>query len=149
MTAPIRLTPKLPSWHLGAALLLSLVLPACAVEPKAAGLPARSAPELLSQIQAQIGDAACDTDQQCRSLAVGSKACGGPEAYLAWSTRRSQESRLQALAAEHTAVRQVENQRSGMASDCALLTDPGARCQAGRCVLRGPQQGGSPGGSAR
>ncbi|MFN5048727.1 hypothetical protein [Roseateles sp.] len=148
MTAPpcpLRISP----WRLWGPLLISLVLPACASPTVAPALAARTAPELLTQIQAQIGDAACDTEQQCRSLAVGSKACGGPEAYLAWSTRRSQESRLQALATEYAAARQAENQRSGMASDCALLTDPGARCQAGRCVLRGPQQGGSPGSSAR
>src|SRR4051812_47210296 len=43
----------------------------------------------LAEISAQIGDAACSADSQCRTLAIGKKPCGGPESYVAWSALRS------------------------------------------------------------
>ncbi len=94
-----------------------------------------SAAQLWAQIQAEVGDAACDGPQQCHSIAVGAKACGGPDAYLAWSSKRSNEKKLRSLVEQHAAARKAENEASGMMSDCRLVTDPGASCQAGRCTL--------------
>jgi hypothetical protein len=90
---------------------------------------------LWQQIQAEVGDAACDAPQQCRSVAVGAKACGGPDSYLAWSTQRSDAQRLQALVDQHAQARRDENRAAGMMSNCSLVTDPGTSCQAGRCTL--------------
>ena len=94
-----------------------------------------------TQIQQLIGEAACTTDADCRTIAVGDKACGGPESYLAWSARQTDPQRLTAAAERYTSERKAQNQQSGMVSNCAFLTDPGARCetvsaQPGRCVLR-------------
>ena len=96
---------------------------------------ASSSAQLLAQIQAEIGDAACDSPAQCHSIGVGAKACGGPEGYLAWSSKRSDEKKLMGLVAQHAETRRAENLASGMMSDCRLVTDPGATCQAGRCTL--------------
>jgi hypothetical protein len=84
---------------------------------------------LMRDIATEIGDAACDTDAQCRSLGVGAKACGGPEGYLPWSIKASNAARLTALAAAHTAERERENERSGMRSNCSVTPDPGAVCR--------------------
>ena len=101
---------------------------------------------LLQQLQAQIGDAACDNSAQCRTLAVGSKPCGGPDRYLPWSTKRTDGVTLGKLAAQYAAARQIENRKSDLMSTCELVTDPGAICQQQRCVLqpRGPGAGGPP-----
>jgi len=112
--------------------LLTLATAACNSAPK---LEAKDSATLLKEIKAEIGDAACDAPQQCRSIAVGHKSCGGPEAYLAWSSKRSDEPKLKALVAAHAAARSEENRRSGMMSDCRLVTDPGSHCKAGRCTL--------------
>ena len=106
---------------------------------KAAAKPA--AGNLLQQIKAEIGDAACDTSQQCKSLPVGSRACGGPETYLPWSTKRSNGEKLTRLADQHSNQRKEQDTKAGMISTCQMISDPGATCNAGRCV---PSNGVSP-----
>lgn len=116
--------------------------PATAAPAPAAPVPVRppvvaNAPvqgKLLQQIKAEIGDAACDTSQQCKSLPVGHRACGGPEAYLPWSTKRSNADKLARLAAQHSNQRKEHDAKAGMISTCQMLMDPGATCSAGRCV---------------
>jgi len=116
------------------ALLAGLVTVACSSAPKDA---VKGSAALLKEIQLEIGDAACDGPQHCRSIAVGSKPCGGPDSYLAWSTKRNGDgSKLKALTSAHAAARAEENRLSGMASNCAMVTDPGASCQAGQCRLQ-------------
>lgn len=87
-----------------------------------------SSAELLTQIQAEIGDAACDSPAQCHSIGVGAKACGGPEAYLAWSSKSRDAAKLKSLVAQHKLAREEDNRRSGMVSNCLFLPDPGASC---------------------
>lgn len=98
---------------------------------------------LLQQIQSASGNKACDGPQDCHTLAIGAKACGGPERYLAWSSRHADGERLRQLAASHTAARQRENARDGSMSTCSMLLDPGATCRAGQCVLQPPGIGGT------
>jgi hypothetical protein len=104
-----------------------------------------SAATLLTQIREAIGPAPCTQTAQCKTLAVGAKACGGPEAYMAWSTSHTDATRLNALAARHRALRESENAASQERSNCLAVTDPGAVCQpsqssastlAGVCQLR-------------
>lgn len=103
--------------------------PAQAAQAGAAG-SAGDAAALLQAMLAEIGNAPCSVDAQCRSIGVGAQACGGPQAYYAWSTLGSDAGRLAALAARHRQARQFENQRSGAVSTCAVIADPGAACGA-------------------
>ena len=93
---------------------------------------------LMARIQAGIGEARCSGDAQCRTLAMGEKACGGPERWLAWSLSSPQAAQLPAWAAESAVLARQRNARSGMLSNCLYQPDPGARCQAGRCVIGTP-----------
>ncbi len=116
-----------------------------ATAPAAAPVPAPAAPapkvaatgDLMQQLRAEIGDAACDTAAQCKTIAVGHKACGGPETYLAWSSKRSDPAKVVRLAEAYGSKRKDENLASGMVSNCAMAVDPGATCSAGRCVTGG------------
>lgn len=126
-----------------------LMLGAChatsPVQPKpAAASEARTPQALMEQIQAEIGTARCEQDSQCRSLPVGHKACGGPAGHVAWSTLVGDEGRLQALAQQHQQASRVVQEKSGLVSDCMLVTDPGARCnaQTQRCELNPRGRGG-------
>lgn len=101
-----------------------------------AAAPASSA-DPLQQLRAEIGNAACDSAQQCKTVAVGHKACGGPESYLAWSSKGSDAGRVNQLADAHRAQRKSQNAASGMMSTCSAVMDPGATCSAGRCVSGG------------
>lgn len=97
-----------------------------------------------AELQGAVADARCDSDAQCRSLPIGYKACGGPASYLAWSTARSDEAKLKRLAQQLTELERAESQRSGMVSDCRVVTDPGAQCAASRCQLRSSEAGNRP-----
>lgn len=101
----------------------------------AAGTPADSSAGTLDQIRAMIGNAACSDASQCKTLPVGARACGGPEAYLPYSTANLSEPALQALAERYKAQRQAQNAASGMMSNCRFIPDPGAVCRAGTCQL--------------
>jgi len=125
-------------------LSLLLASSACAEDPmksKAAASPSNpttsAAPkaepasaQLWREIKAEIGDAECDGPQQCHTIGVGAKACGGPEGYLAWSSKTTDGKKLKSLVERHSAARDEENRRSGMASNCAIPQDPGAACVA-------------------
>lgn len=108
----------------------------------ASSAPAASAPAapastqgMWQKIQAEIGDAACDSSTQCRTMPVGHKSCGGPESYVAYSTKSGNAARLLEMGTQYAAARKAENQDSGMVSNCMLERDPGATCAANRCVL--------------
>ena len=124
--------------RLALALGLASVLAACQAQPQAASSGPAAEAALLQRIDAEIGSAACSSPAQCRTLAVGSKACGGPASWLAWSTGASQGERLQALAAELASRQQQRQAAEGMMSTCSVVPDPGARCEAGRCILNRP-----------
>jgi len=112
-----------------------------AVSPAAsANAPAASpaAPAgLLAQLQAEIGNAACSANSDCKTVAVGHKACGGPESYLPYSAKTGDAASIARLAAAYSAERKSQNAKSGMMSTCSVVLDPGALCQAGRCVSGG------------
>lgn len=131
-------------------------VPAAEVRSSGAASAARRAPagdettELRGEIQRLIGNAACRDDGQCRALPMGSKPCGGPEAYLAWSVVATNGGQLEALAARYREARQARNQRLGLMSDCAVLPEPQVRCLRadageGRCTLAtSPRMGPTP-----
>jgi hypothetical protein len=108
------------------------VTSAPAPAPVAAAAPAPGG--LLQQLKAEIGDAACDSSAQCHTVAVGHKACGGPESYLPWSSKRSDAAKVASLGASYAAERKAQNVKSRLLSTCTLGLDPGASCSAGRCV---------------
>lgn len=143
-------------------LFLRLLLPllACAAGCGAgqarpqASVPATTAPAagdgaqsagapLMARLRELAARGACGDTSQCHTVAVGAKPCGGPEAYIPWSSADPATApRVAALAAQFTAARRAANQAApAMASDCRLLPDPGALCVpatggAGRCVLQ-------------
>lgn len=91
----------------------------------------------LPQIRALVGAAACTDSAQCRSAPLGSRACGGPEAYLAWSTAATAAAPLQQLLDRYRREREQADAAAGMQSVCTVVPDPGAQCRAGVCQLRG------------
>jgi hypothetical protein len=88
-------------------------------------------------LRVAIGDGACSEPAQCRTVAIGHQACGGPETWLAWSGAAGNGAQIETLAARHVAARRAQVERLGLQSTCAVVIDPGAECRAGRCVLSG------------
>lgn len=123
------------------AYLSFILLAACAAhggaqvntQPNTAG-GAAAQNDTLARIHALVGTPSCTDDNQCRSLPIGQRPCGGPESFLVYSTARSSEAELQALGAIYQAERRKENAETGRVSDCRALMDMGAVCRAGVCV---------------
>jgi hypothetical protein len=92
--------------------------------------PASGASSPAVTIESLIGDAACDVDAQCHTVGVGAKACGGPQAYLAWSSKRTDGAALQQAADRQASAARVEAAASGIMSNCSIAPDPGAYCAA-------------------
>jgi hypothetical protein len=91
----------------------------------------------LTELRALGRVADCRSDQQCKTVPVGAKACGGPESYMAYSTERIGPGEANALAERYRKEREAENKASGAVGDCRFLMDPGAQCRAGTCQLGG------------
>ena len=106
----------------------------------------------MASVQALIGDAACSADAQCATIGVGAKACGGPEAYVAWSTTRTDPQALRTAVQRQADAVRSEQAAKGMVSTCSMARDPGAFCDigpaasgvAGTCRLRKTPGGGGP-----
>ncbi|HMC14753.1 MAG TPA: hypothetical protein VKI18_03925 [Albitalea sp.] len=119
---------------------------ACATEATSK-LPSSSA-----SVQALIGDAACSSDSQCATIGVGAKACGGPDAYVAWSSARTDPQVLRAAVQRHADAARSEQAAKGMVSACIMASDPGAFCDlnaaasgpTGTCRLRKTSGGTGP-----
>jgi hypothetical protein len=122
-------------------LLAGFALVSCAQTPPAAAPAPASAPaeiestRLGRELRELIGTAPCSADSQCRTVAIGAKACGGPSGYLAWSTQATDARAVAALAERQAAAQRREVASSGLRSNCAIVSDPGATCMAGRCQL--------------
>ncbi len=133
---PLAFTPTL--------LAVVLALAACRGAPAAA--PAAAPPAAgatgLAGIEALIGAASCRRQEDCRVIGIGARACGGPEAYRAWSIVDSDERQLTKFVQQDAAARRAELERQGMRSTCALPPQPRVSCQIaagaalGHCVLQ-------------
>lgn len=108
------------------------------------GGPPSADPPVATTVEALIGDAACDSDAQCRTVAVGAKACGGPAAYLPWSARQTDGTALRTIAERDAALARKRVEKSGVMSTCSVVDDPGAYCAAPG-VAPGGSSGGAPG----
>jgi hypothetical protein len=120
--------------------LLLLACAACVACAATARAPARPKPappanDTLAQIRALIGNAACTNASQCHTIGIGARPCGGPQAYLAWSSATTDGAALAALAEKFKLEREAANAASGELSNCRYFPDPGAVCRAGTCEL--------------
>jgi hypothetical protein len=110
-----------------AATFLSVATVAAAVDSAAAS--ASAAADAQSRISSLIGDASCDTQSQCRTVGIGARPCGGPESWLAWSTKATDARALQEAVQVQAQAAKEANQRSGLASDCRVRPEPTVVCR--------------------
>ncbi len=118
-------------------LVISALIGACQAQSPPAPAPDAAAGELAaatSRVNGLIGNAACDSSSQCRTIGRGSKACGGPGSYAAWSTKSTDAAALQAAVRQEQRATEAVMAGSGRVSNCMVQADPGARCEQSRCV---------------
>ncbi|MBV2129165.1 hypothetical protein [Arsukibacterium indicum] len=90
---------------------------------------------LRQEALALIGDAKADDNSQCRVTGFGHKPCGGPERYIAYSTRDGKEAEILKKIAAYNAAAEAENMRLGRMSDCAVVPKPAVELSGGQCKL--------------
>jgi hypothetical protein len=118
------------------------------------GKPPATLAAAEQRIDALIGDAACRGDEDCSTSGIGWLACGGPQAWRAWSRAVTDATALDEAVAAHRALRQKQIARTGEMSVCALVADPGAFCETAEARAGGaghcrPRRGGRGGAAIR
>jgi uncharacterized phage infection (PIP) family protein YhgE len=88
----------------------------------------------VDKLKALIADPQCDTTEQCKTLPVGSRACGGPSSFVVYSDKTADESELTALSAKITEYERNLNAKNDMASICQHLSAPVTQCIENTCI---------------
>ena len=91
--------------------------------------------DVLVEIQATIGSAACSMAKQCGVLPIGHKPCGGPSSHMPYSTQDTDVTQLMALAQQHRNLNRELNRVTGAMSDCSIVIAPKVNCVEGACQL--------------
>lgn len=89
---------------------------------------------LRQTIEELVNTSVCHENTECRFIAFGSKACGGPKSYLIYSTSIDGE-KLKTLVASYNQKDADFNRKHGIISDCAMVNPPASLgCENNICV---------------
>ena len=94
---------------------------------------------LEDQAKALVKTDGCTSSDQCRTAAVGNRACGGPRYYLVYCSRTTDSA---ALFARLKAVADAENEfnrRYNVVSTCEFRMPPQVAFTSGSCQAETPQ----------
>lgn len=122
----------------------ALVLPICLlfsctniaddkVNTAASEKPGSNGQSLLKSINALTANKQCNSNQDCKSIGIGHRACGGPEKYLVYSVKGVKESDLESKIASYNAQRKEAVTKAGGFSTCMMLMPPSLQCQNNVC----------------
>lgn len=88
----------------------------------------------LVAIEALIEEGNCKKDGECQFIPYGSKACGGPQGYLIFSSNVDRDE-LQKRVDIYTKAEAAYNKQEGIMSDCSIPPEPAKLgCVDGNCV---------------
>lgn len=86
---------------------------------------------MLAEIQTLAGSVSCENASEWTFISYGSKACGGPIGYIAYSTTIDTVDFLNKVEV-HRQAEDEFNKKWGVASDCSLALEPtGVICENG------------------
>ena len=90
---------------------------------------------LKIEIDRIIDASVCNESTECRSVAFGSKPCGGPWSYLVYSTSIDEEKLLE-LVNQYNETEAQYNMNCDAFSDCMFVGPPNElACEDGKCVI--------------
>ena len=115
----------------------ALIVDGCGAKhsaPPTGDVAGPSLDSLRPAIQTLTDDPVCSDVSQCRSVAFGSKPCGGPWSYLVFSTVATDSNMLARLVTEYNAIEAQQNERLGRSSDCQMVTAPQLNCVQNKCM---------------
>jgi hypothetical protein len=88
---------------------------------------------LRAEIIGMIGDASCVNLVHCRLLALGTRPCGGPDEYLAYSSHIADRAALENKALEYALIQEDVQHAKSIAGVCVVLHEPRLACVDRRC----------------
>ncbi len=91
---------------------------------------------LESRALSMVRATGCTSAEDCRSVPVGSRACGGPRTYLVYCRTSTDSVALHRVLDELARAERAANERSGMASTCDFRMPPSLGFVNGRCVSK-------------
>jgi hypothetical protein len=94
--------------------------------------------ELNTQIGSMIADKSCTETTQCKTIAFGHKACGGPEGYHVYSTKNTDSKALRTLVLAYNRADRELDEILSQPSDCAFIVAPEVACTGGQCTATAP-----------
>ena len=81
-----------------------------------------------------IDEGACSPTAGCSVMPYGSKACGGPQGYLLFSSETDIPA-LQKMVEKHREAEATYNKQNRITSDCSIPVPPEKlACEDGKCV---------------
>ena len=122
-------------WWASALCVAWAVAPAHAAGSAAAGSDEEALANLHQQIVALIGEPRCENIVHCRVLALGSRPCGGPAEWFAFSSIAGNRELLEAKAYEYGFLQEEVNRVRAVSGTCDVLAQPRVACVNGRCTL--------------
>lgn len=94
--------------------------------------------QLFQEIQDMATSMDCEDPAEWTFISYGSKACGGPVGYIAYSKRIDTSLFLKKIE-EHKKLQYDYNKKWGIISDCSVPPQPiGVSCKNGEAVLQYP-----------
>lgn len=85
-------------------------------------------------IEAFIAEGNCSSKDQCSFMPYGSKACGGPQGFLVFSTAIDVD-KLRTMVNDYTEAEKRYNNANGIMSDCSIPAEPQKlECKDGKCI---------------
>ena len=93
---------------------------------------------LEDQAKAIAKTAGCSAVSQCRTAAVGNRACGGPRYYIAYCAATTDSAALFRKLAEVAAAENAYNRKYQMASTCEFRMPGPLALSGGECRMAQP-----------
>ncbi|GMQ27091.1 hypothetical protein Aoki45_37740 [Algoriphagus sp. oki45] len=115
-------------------IMLSLILAIFSCIDQEQKTSLESLESLEAEIIALSESVSCTNADQWKFFPMGSKACGGPERYIAY--HQSVENSILPLIDKYTLQQAEYNRANNIVSDCLLVGSPrGVTCENGKPVL--------------
>ncbi len=78
----------------------------------------------------------CSSSADCRTAAVGSRACGGPRYYIPWCAKTTDSAALYNKLGEVAKAEQAYNRKYNIASTCEMRLPPLVEATGGSCTAK-------------
>jgi hypothetical protein len=129
------LTKETPLKTLFTAILFALTISPVLAQSTAAQREAKAIEALKEQARyLNTQDLSCESVNDCQAMELGSKACGGPKAYLVVSMKNNNYTRVATLATATVDREDAYNRKYRVISDCMMIMPPTIGCVANKCA---------------